>query len=109
MFKHCEVCNRLVGDGHRHPRKYVNRPRRATQARKIRNTERSKQLAIKVKRANNWLCQNCAKQGKYTYQHLEAHHKKPISTHPELAYDEDNLEVLCKECHQLEHQKPPYL
>jgi 5-methylcytosine-specific restriction protein A len=32
----------------------------------------------------------------------EVHHKIPRLEHPELAYDEDNLEALCKSCHSRE-------
>jgi len=29
----------------------------------------------------------------------DVHHIKPIATHPELAFDKDNLVTLCKQCH----------
>ena len=34
---------------------------------------------------------------------LELHHVKPVYSHPELAYDLNNIRVLCRRCHRLEH------
>lgn len=31
---------------------------------------------------------------------LQVAHKKSARAYPELAYDKDNLEVLCQECHE---------
>lgn len=40
-----------------------------------------------------------------TDQDLHAHHKKPKSTHPELALDPDNGMTLCYRCHKAEHER----
>jgi len=32
-------------------------------------------------------------------KNLQAHHKKPFNEHPELELDENNLVVLCQQCH----------
>ena len=51
-----------------------------------------------VFRAANPLCAECAKAGR-TVAGLEVHHLKPRRQFPELAYDLNNLEHLCKPCH----------
>ncbi|MEK6884669.1 MAG: HNH endonuclease [Nanoarchaeota archaeon] len=44
---------------------------------------------------DNYTCQSCGKYGQY----LEAHHKKAWAKYPDLRYDINNGETLCKECH----------
>ena len=36
---------------------------------------------------------------------LNAHHIKEVAKHPDLIYDVDNGVTLCKECHDLIHNK----
>lgn len=38
-------------------------------------------------------CQACGNRGEIHVDHI-----KPIATHPHMAYDEDNLQILCKDC-----------
>jgi thymidylate synthase (FAD) len=42
----------------------------------------------------NYTCNKCNSNKK-----LHLHHIKPVYSHSELAYDFDNIEVLCKNCH----------
>lgn len=37
-------------------------------------------------------------------KNLELHHVKPVYSHPELAYDLDNIAVLCEKCHDETHK-----
>lgn len=39
----------------------------------------------------------------YTTRHLHVHHIKSISTHPQLAYDNDNGQTVCIDCHEKIH------
>lgn len=57
-------------------------------------------------------CQACKRKGKLTIVRVKArrkserayvHHIKHLKDYPELALDNDNLETLCFECHELEH------
>jgi 5-methylcytosine-specific restriction endonuclease McrA len=43
-------------------------------------------------------CQRCG-----TTANLHGHHIKPHATHPDLRCDPTNIEVLCANCHALEH------
>lgn len=43
-------------------------------------------------------CNKCSSNEK-----LELHHKLPVYSHPEKAYDLSNIEVLCKKCHSDTH------
>lgn len=36
-------------------------------------------------------------------QKLELHHVKTVAEHPELAYDKENIQVLCSKCHSETH------
>jgi len=44
-------------------------------------------------------CNKCGSSRK-----LELHHKLPVYSHPEKAYDLSNIEVLCKKCHSAVHK-----
>lgn len=50
------------------------------------------------------VCEHCG-----TIYDLCVHHKEEFSKHPEnyeaYAYNWDNLQTLCRKCHQLEHLK----
>ena len=47
-------------------------------------------------------CQECRKHGRYTEAVL-VHHIKHLQDEPALALTDDNLESLCKECHEKLH------
>ncbi len=47
----------------------------------------------------NYSCSICS-----SNRNLELHHIKPVYSHPELAYCKDNLQVLCKDCHDRIHK-----
>lgn len=47
-----------------------------------------------AKNRDGWACVTCGAVGR-----LEVDHIKPIKTHPELAYDLENLQTLCVSCH----------
>ncbi len=46
------------------------------------------------------VCNYCGKSCKGQVDHI-----KPVSLYPELAYDKDNIQSLCKECHHKKTQK----
>ena len=47
-------------------------------------------------------CQRCKEKGKYRRATV-GHHKKPVELFPELALSKDNIECLCRECHEKHH------
>ena len=49
-------------------------------------------------------CQRCKAKGMYKPCRV-VHHKKYIKDYPELALSMDNLECLCFECHEDEHDR----
>ena len=61
---------------------------------------KSKRLAIL--RRDKYICQECKKYGKRK-EAVTVHHIKHADTHPELAYDDNNLESLCQGCHNKKH------
>ena len=75
----------------------------------VYNTSRWRKLRLYFL-SNNPLCSHCLKKGIYTSA-TEAHHKIPLSSYKdlesklEIAFDIENLEALCKECHIKHHQK----
>ena len=46
----------------------------------------------------NYECQRCG-----SHHKLELHHIVTVAENPDLAYDKNNIEVLCKSCHQSHH------
>lgn len=77
------------------------------------HTDSTKHKKIEGKWRNKWqaemrekysLIQNnkCHSCGDET--DLEVHHIKPVFTHPELCFDESNIEVICKACHTNRHK-----
>jgi len=55
-----------------------------------------------VLRRDNFECQECKRQGKYS-KATTVHHKKHLKDRPDLALDLNNLESLCNPCHNKEH------
>ena len=49
-------------------------------------------------------CQRCRAKGIYKPCEV-VHHKKYVKMFPELALNVDNLECLCFECHEEEHER----
>lgn len=51
---------------------------------------------------DHYLCQECKRQGVIT-RASTVHHKEHAKDNPERFFDEDNLESICKACHNKEH------
>ncbi|HEY9805503.1 MAG TPA: FAD-dependent thymidylate synthase, partial [Candidatus Obscuribacterales bacterium] len=56
-------------------------------------------IAPQVHEKFNYICQNCGERG----GRLHAHHLLPVYSHPEQAYNFDNLVTVCTPCHQTIH------
>lgn len=54
-----------------------------------------KEWRKKVFKRDNYTCRECGEK-----RYLQAHHIKQVALFPELMFDVDNGETLCKECHQ---------
>ena len=48
------------------------------------------------------VCKKCGSKN-----NLTIHHKKTISKHPELRYEESNCIILCDDCHKKIHNNSP--
>lgn len=55
-----------------------------------------RQLKLKE---SNYSCTSCGDN-----KNLELDHIKPVYSHPELAYEYDNIQILCKKCHNKKHK-----
>lgn len=49
-------------------------------------------------------CQRCNDKGHITAS-KQLHHIKPIASHPELAWDRENVQAICEPCHEEETRK----
>jgi thymidylate synthase (FAD) len=58
-------------------------------------------IAPQVHEKWNYVCQRCGVQG----GQLHAHHLLPVYSHPEKAYEFENLVSVCRNCHQQIHQQ----
>jgi len=63
-----------------------------------RGYDRTWKKVRKIKLAINPLCEECLKAG-IVKQAEEVHHIKPVADYPELRLAIDNLQSLCKTCH----------
>jgi 5-methylcytosine-specific restriction endonuclease McrA len=61
--------------------------------------------ANRVKERDEYVCQHCYYDG--LPEEMDAHHIVPKSKFPQYAYDLDNGQTLCKQCHRIEHYKRP--
>jgi hypothetical protein len=61
----------------------------------IRVSQEYKLWRTKVFKRDNYTCQSCNNYGVF----LHPHHRKPLALYPNLAFDVDNGETLCKLCH----------
>ena len=61
--------------------------------------------AKRVKERDDYICQHCHLDG--LPEEMDAHHIVPKAKFPQYAYDLDNGQTLCRECHRIEHNKKP--
>lgn len=92
------------------PKRVDNNPLKKDRA-KIYNSARWRELRS-IKLINNPLCERCEKKG-LTVQADDIHHKDSFTKYYGdqrlyVAYDYNNLESLCKKCHQSEHNEKGY-
>ncbi|MCM1026514.1 MAG: HNH endonuclease [Roseburia sp.] len=52
-------------------------------------------------------CQRCRAKGFYSPCEI-VHHRKHVKSNPELALSIENLECLCRNCHEEEHKPKKY-
>jgi 5-methylcytosine-specific restriction enzyme A len=84
--------------------------------RKFYDSKDWKLIREEVKKRDNYECQECKRQGRLTIDtndysesakrkkiQLVVHHIKELENHPHLALEEDNLETICVDCHNMEH------
>ncbi len=65
-----------------------------------------KRARVMALQRDHYLCQECLKAGRMTMA-TEVHHVRPLEDYPDLALDLDNLESLCRRCHErTKHRKP---
>ena len=67
---------------------------------------RAKRLDILAR--DNYECVACRSLGKVTTDKdtvLEIDHIKELDTHPELAFEDSNLQTLCRSCHNKKHNR----
>lgn len=67
-----------------------------------------KELAKIARDAQHNECQRCKEKGYYSPCEF-VHHIKYVKEYPELALSIENLECLCRNCHEEEHKKNKYM
>lgn len=88
------------------------------QKRKFYDSGEWKRLREKIKNRDNNECQECKRNGRLTIDtneyseiakrkkiKLVVHHIKELEQHPEFALNESNLETVCVDCHNKEHDR----
>jgi len=70
----------------------------------IRKSTKFKEWRKAVFERDNYTCQECGfRNGKGKHRDLHPHHIKYLSEYPELAYEVENGQTLCKDCHLKKH------
>ncbi len=77
------------------------RPRNS-KVEKFYSSKQWQQLREYIKARDNYLCQDCLKEGRITIAN-QVHHIEPILKAWDKRFDEDNLVSLCNEHHKLRH------
>ena len=89
------------------------------QKRKFYDSWSWRKLSKQIKQRDNYECQRCKKDGRVSIDdptlqsdtanrkkiQLVVHHKKELEDHPELALEVGNLETICVDCHNKEHNR----
>lgn len=101
MNKFCRYCGKSVPmDDNEHK----CRPVRKSQASKshVSSHTRFQKLRKRILNRDNYTCQRCAikfgKRNKSINEDLQCHHIKSLRDFPHLAYDENNLIIVCQRC-----------
>jgi len=99
--RYCEECRKAEG-------------RRQSKRRRQRDKERGEHSIYKTARwyrrfrprflAKHPLCAECLRHGVETFA-TEVDHIEPVALAPELAWDENNCQALCKSCHSVKTGK----
>lgn len=70
------------------------------------NSKKWRQVAADYKKKSGGICERCKKKGLYVPAKI-VHHKIHLNSKnikdPSVAYNFDNLEALCLDCHNKEH------
>lgn len=82
--------------------RYYNKYKRNQEARSFYKSAAWEKCRAVVLIRDNYLCQECLRNGKITAANT-VHHIKHLEEFPELALDVDNLETICPRCHNKEH------
>ena len=63
-----------------------------------------RKLRQQALKRDNYECQTCKRIGKYS-KAQNVHHLKEVKQYPKLALTLDNLECICINCHNKEHER----
>ena len=66
--------------------------------REIYNTRRWRQLRQDKLAEADYCCERC-----FQGWDLQVHHRQTIKSRPDLAFEQENLEVVCRSCHESIH------
>jgi len=78
--------------------------RRSTEIRKRYYTARWARLRQLVLRRDNGLCRNCLAMDKVNIGN-QVDHIQPAEDNPELFWNPENLQVLCRKCHAIKTRR----
>lgn len=103
MLVSCSYCNGFHKRGVtcQNKPKSNNRKKEENHITRFRSSRLWAKKRLEIKTRDKFLCQNCLKNGKYTFQKLEVHHIRPISKAWDKRLDNGNLITLCVTCHKM--------
>jgi 5-methylcytosine-specific restriction protein A len=86
---------------------YIRMHRKLTRTYRLFYQSKAWKQLRKLKLSKQPLCERCMKQGKYTLA-TDVHHVKPVFDYPDEKLKIENLQSLCKPCHEQIHKDGYY-
>lgn len=97
IMKSCSRCGKIHDYNYKC---YVGKVYKKNKVDRLRSSYAWTQKAEEIKKASNYLCAICLKEGIYNYQELETHHIIKLQDDPDKLLDNYNLICLCKYHHR---------
>lgn len=99
MFKSCSFCGKIHNKKNKCKKK-LKILKEKSEEKKIRSKNKWGLKSKEMRKKANFLCEVCKEKGFFVFDNLEVHHIFSIKENKEKIFDDENLIVLCQQCHK---------